>query len=185
MNDLQLHLPALEHKKTAEDFKKEFFDNHETVINGSALLDQLDYEEWLEYNIKNRDKSTASPNWVPATTFFAVRKQDNKIVGIIDIRHNLENEFLAEYGGHIGFSVRPTERKKGYATEMLMMALEYSKSLGLQKVMLGCFSDNIASIKTIEKCGGVLAETKMYSGDQGLKIHTAEEKLVNIYWICL
>ncbi len=122
---------------------------------------------------------------MPTTIFFAVRKQDNKIVGIIDIRHNLENEFLSEYGGHIGFSVRLTERKKGYATEMLKMALIYAKTLGLQKVMLGCFSDNIASIKTRVKCGGVLTETKMYSGDQGLKIHTAEEKLVNIYWICL
>ncbi len=161
MNELELQLPTLEHKERTEEFKKEFFDNNETVINGSALLDQLEYDEWLEYNIKNRDKSAASPNWVPATTFFAVRKKDNKIVGIIDIRHNLEHEFLAEYGGHIGLSVRPTERKKGYATEMLKMALIYAKTLGLQKVMLGCFSDNIASIKTIEKCGVVLTETKM------------------------
>jgi predicted acetyltransferase len=180
--ELELQLPALGHKKAAEDFKKEFFDNHETVINGSALLDQLNYEEWLEYNIKNRNKSTASPNWVPATTFFAFRKQDNKIVGIIDIRHNLENEFLAEYGGHIGFSVRPTERKKGYATEMLNIALKYAKSLGLKKVMLGCFSDNIASIKTIEKCGGVLTETKVYSGDK-LNMPDLQAKTVNIYWI--
>ncbi len=51
MNNIQLHLPALEHKKAAENFKKEFFDNGETVINGSALLDQLKYDEWLEYNI--------------------------------------------------------------------------------------------------------------------------------------
>ncbi len=106
-------------------------------------------------------------------------------MGIIDIRHNLENELLAEYGGHIGFSVRPSERKKGYATEMLKMALIYAKTLGLQKVMLGCFSDNIASIKTIVKCGGILTETKMYLGGQGLKIHEAQEKLVNIYWICI
>ncbi len=182
MHELQLQLPTLEHKKAAEDFKKEFFENGETVINGSALLDQLEYDEWLEYNIKNRDKSTASPNWVPATTFFAVREQDNKIVGIIDIRHNLDNKFLSEYGGHIGFSVRPTERKKGYATEMLKMALIYAKTLGLQKVMLGCFSDNIASIKTIVKCGGILTETKVYSGYK-LNIPDLQGKIVNIYWI--
>ena len=185
MNELELQLPTLEHKKAAEDFKREFFENHETVINGSALLDQMEYEEWLEYNIKNRHESTVSPNWVPATTFFAVRKQDNKIVGIIDIRHNLENEFLAKYGGHIGFSVRPNERKNGYATEMLKMALEYVRTLGLKKVMLGCFSDNITYIKTIVKCGGILTETKIFLYDQSLKIYDAQEKFVNIYWICL
>lgn len=185
MNELELQLPTLEHKKTAEDFKREFFENGETVINGSALLDQMEYEEWLEYNVKNRHKSTASPNWVPATTFFAVRKQDNKIVGVIDIRHNLENEFLAKYGGHIGFSVRPSERKKGYATQILKMGIEYAKSLGIKKLMLGCFSDNLPSIKTIEKCGGILTETKIYTGNLLLEIPDMEEKLVNIYWIDL
>ncbi len=62
MNDLQLQLPTLEHKKAAEEFKKEFFNNGVTVINGSALLDQMEYDEWLEYNIKNRDENTVSPN---------------------------------------------------------------------------------------------------------------------------
>ncbi len=63
MPELELQLPTLEHKERTEEFKKEFFENGETVINGSALLDQMEYEEWLEYNIKNRDKSTASPNF--------------------------------------------------------------------------------------------------------------------------
>ena len=65
---------------------------------------------------------------------------------------------------------------------MLNIALKYAKSLGLKKVMLGCFSDNIASIKTIEKCGGVLTETKVYSGDK-LNMPDLQAKTVNIYWI--
>ncbi len=185
MSELELQLPTAEHKKAAENFKNEFFKNLETVINGSALFDQMEYEPWLEHNIKNRQKSTVDPNWVPATTFFAVRKQDCKIVGMIDIRHNLKNEFLAQYGGHIGFSVRPSERKKGYGTEILKMGIEYAKSLGIKKMMLGCFSDNLPSIRTIVKCGGILKDTKLYSGGQLLKIHEMQEKLVNIYWIDL
>ncbi|MGE5604102.1 MAG: GNAT family N-acetyltransferase [Bacteroidota bacterium] len=107
------------------------------------------------------------------TTFLAIRKSDRKIIGIIDIRHNLGNKFLAEYGGHIGYAARPSERHKGYATQLLRMALKYGKSLNLTKVMLGCYADNIASIKTITKCGGVLTETKPY----------VDGKPMNVYWI--
>lgn len=185
MNALELQLPTIEHKIAAEDFKNEFFENQETVINGSALFDQMEYEQWLVLNTNNREGNIANNNWVPATTFFAVRKNDAKIVGMIDIRHNLQNDFLAQYGGHIGFSVRPTERKKGYATEILKMGIEYAKTLGIRKLMLGCFSDNLPSIKTIEKCGGKLTETKKYSDNQFYKISDAEEKIVNIYWIDL
>jgi len=185
MNDLELQLPTKEHKVAAENFKNEFFNHQETVIYGSALLDQMEYEQWLIHNTNNRQENTVTSNWVPATTFFAVRKNDQKIIGMIDIRHNLKNDFLAQYGGHIGLSVRPSERKKGYGTEMLKMGIDYAKGLGIEKLMLGCFSDNLPSIKTIEKCGGILTETKLYSGGQLLKIPDTQEKFVNIYWIVL
>ena len=112
MSELELQLPTLQHKIAAENFKREFLEMQEPVIYGSALFDQMDYEQWLTHNTNNRQESTVSIGWVTATTFFAVRKRDLKIVGMIDIRHNLENEFLAQYGGHIGYSVRPSERKK-------------------------------------------------------------------------
>lgn len=110
-----------------------------------------------------------------ASTFFAIRKSDEKIIGMIDIRHNLNNEFLAQFGGHIGYSVRPHERKKGYATVMLLQALDYVRHLDLHKVMLGCYSYNLASKKTIEKCGGKLAEVKPY----------LDGKSMDVYWITL
>lgn len=185
MNELELQLPTLEHKKAAEDFKSEFFENQETVINGSALFDQMEYEQWLVHNTNIREGNIVNNNWVPATTFFAVRKNDLKIVGMIDIRHNLKNDFLAQYGGHIGFSVRPGERKKGYGTEILKIGIEYAKFLGIRKLMLGCFSDNLPSIKAIEKCGGKLTETKIFSDNQLLIISDAKNKIVNIYWIDL
>jgi len=180
MNDIDLQIPTLLHKAAAEDFKNEFIEAQEHFIPGSAMFDQMEYEQWLTHNTNNRCECTVSSGWVVATTFFAVRRHDNKIIGMIDIRHHLGNDFLAQYGGHIGFSVCPGERKKGYATEILKMGLEYTKSLNIEKVMIGCFSDNIPSIRTIEKCGGVLSETKHYTeGD----IPYADGKLIKIYWI--
>jgi len=179
MNKIELQLPTLHHKAAAENFKTEFFENQEHEIPGSAMLDGMEYEQWLTFNENNRKENTVSRGWVAATTFFAVRKLDNKIIGIIDIRHNLENEFLAQFGGHIGYSVCPSERKKGYATDILKMGLDYAKSLNIKEVMIACFSDNIASIRTIEKCGGIFSESKYYTDGN---IPYFNEKIINIYY---
>jgi len=177
MNEIELQLPTMSHKTTAENFKNDFFEIHEHVIPGSAMFDQMEYEQWFIHNANNRHENTVSSGWVVATTFFAVRKCDQKIIGMIDIRHNLGNDFLTQYGGHIGFSVCPGEREKGYATQMLKMGLEYAKSLNIEKVMIGCYSDNIPSIGTIEKCGGILSETKPFN------MPNEDGKFVNIYWL--
>jgi len=175
MNDVVLVLPTKKHESKANEFKKEFFKYGEKVINGSGLLDQLEYKEWLEHTERYRKAETAGDDWVPSTTFLAVRKEDGKIVGIIDIRHHIQHPFLLEYGGHIGYAVRPTERRKGYASKILGLALEYARAIGLDKVMLGCYTDNEGSIKTIQKYGGKLAEEKPYS----------DGKQMYIYWINL
>lgn len=163
MKKIKLVYPKLEDKIRAEEFKLEFFENGENIINGSALFDELSYEDWLNHLRKSASKDTVDEGWVPASTFFAVRKTDNKIVGIIDIRHEL-NDFLRAYGGHIGYAVSPNEREKGYATEMLQLALQYAKELGMKKVVLGCLQSNIPSQKTIEKCNGKVTSIKKYKG---------------------
>lgn len=173
MKTLELVRPTKHYRDLAEELKQEYFQNGETVIHGSALLDQLDYDAWLDHIRCNGSSDTVKPGWVPADSFFALRKRDGRIIGMIDIRHNLDNEFLANYGGHIGYAVRPGERGKGYAAHMLRMALDHARRLGLSKVMLGCNADNIASMKTIEKCGGVRTETK--ACDDGRTMH--------IFWI--
>lgn len=94
------------------------------------------------------------------------------MIGMIDIRCYL-NEFLENYGGHTGYDVRPSERQKGYAIQMLQMAFEYADSLGLTKVMLACDIENDASRKTILKCGRIL----------GKEITYIEEETIQIYWI--
>lgn len=94
------------------------------------------------------------------TTFLALRKESGRaegiphIVGNIEIRHRL-NPALEELGGHIGYSVRPSERRKGYAVRMLRETLAFARGLGLERVMLDCDADNTGALKTILKCGGV------------------------------
>lgn len=173
MDKIRLIAPTIEHKDAAEEYKKEFFENGEEIINGSALLDKLEYTEWLKHVHNNSRPETVSADWVVSDTFFAARESDGRIVGIIDIRHNLDNDFLTQYGGHIGYSVRPGERRKGYVAEMLCHALLHSKALGLAKVMLGCYSDNLASKKTIIKNGGKLTEIKPFM----------DGNMMDIYWI--
>ncbi|MDR0461675.1 MAG: GNAT family N-acetyltransferase [Nitrososphaerota archaeon] len=175
MSEIDLQIPTIHHKAEAENFKNEFFEAQEQVINGSALLDQMDYEPWLINITNNRQENTIKSGWVVSDTFFAVNKLDNRIIGIIDIRHNLNNDALKKYFGHIGYAVRPSERKKGYATKILKMGLEYAKTLHIEKVMLSCYTDNTASIKTIERCNGKLTETKPYT----------DGKPLNTYWIKL
>lgn len=174
MKNIKLVLPDKNMVNEANDFKNSFFREGEYIINGSALFDHLNFYEWLEMNEANRNQATVRADWVQATTFFAVRENDNKIVGIIDIRHNLNNMFLATYAGHIGYSVVPEERNKGIAVQMLTLAKCYCEELGLDKVMLSTASTNTASIKTILKCGGVLTDVVPYN-----------DALLNIYWIDL
>lgn len=112
--------------------------------------------------MRNTRPETVREDWAVATTFFAFRLSDGKLLGMIDVRHNLAVPFLKEYGGHIGYAVRPTERRKGYGVRMLRLALDYCRALGIQAARLGCYSDNIPSIRTIERCGGVRMEEKKY-----------------------
>ena len=160
---LRLIRPSKEHELQALDFKQEFFDNNERVINGSELLDQMDsYEEWLTSVTNNACEETVNPAWVITDTFFAVDKSD-KIVGIIDLRHTL-NDFLKDFG-NCGYSVRPSERRKGYATEMLKQILEVAKRSGMDELHLSVERDNEPSIKTIKSNGGVYERSFVFENE--------------------
>ena len=104
-----------------------------------------DYHDF-EYYLENLEtKEGEKPGFVPDSVF----------VGAVNIRHNL-NESLYKSGGHIGDGIRPSERKKGYATAMIGLALEKCKELGINKVLMTCDKTNIGSAKSIINNGGVL-----------------------------
>ena len=134
-------------------------------MDGTSALDRYDDPaEWLNHVRALEKPETCPPNLVTATLFVAVRKTNFGIVGMIDLRHRL-NDFLAEYGGHIGYSVRPDERRKGYAKRMLALVLEEARGRGISRVLITCDDDNVASARTIEANGGVFERTACLDGE--------------------
>ena len=135
------------------------------IINGSAGLDRFSsIEIWFEELKKRSCEDTVPKGLVPSSTYLAVREKDNYIVGMIDIRHYL-NEYLTQAGGHIGYGVRKTERNKGYAKQMLKLALEKCKELKIKKVLITCDEDNIASEKVILSANAKLEDIRNVDGE--------------------
>lgn len=177
-SNIVLVKPGEEHEEQLIKYKEEFFNIGEKIIHASSRWDQMDdYKEWLKDLESHYKFETITDNWTVHTNFLGVRESDNKIIGMIDIRHELTNDRLRNYAGHIGYAVRPTERRKGYATEMLRKALEYCKNeIKLDRVMITCAKENEGSRKTILNAGGKL-EREYYAEEYG--------ENVQIYWINL
>ena len=174
MYRLYLKIPGPEDKVQVMSYRQAHYDSGETVINGCGGLDKVDaYEAWLARLQCNSCDETVLPGLVPASTFLAVLAEDGRVVGMIDIRHRL-NEYLRKLGGHVGYGLHPDERGKGYGTEMLALGLEECRKLGLEKVLLTCNKDNIASASVMLKNGAVL-ENEVPDG----------EKTIQRYWIAL
>ena len=160
---INLVRPTLKHKEDALEFKKEFFEHGENVINGSEMLDNMDsYDNWLNSVLNNANPDKVNPDWVLTDTFFAV-DDAGKIIGIVDFRHELKG-FLVDFG-HTGYSVRPTERRKGYATEILSQIKQIAKEAGLSALQLSVERKNEPSVKTILKNAGKLQRSFEYEGE--------------------
>ena len=154
--------------KYAEDiwaFRQEIIDcdaQNEDQFAGCLSLDECkNAEEWI--NICKLSKSEATCNdvgtEVPSHTYLAVRVSDDKVVGVIDLRHHINHPILGTWGGHCGYSVRPSQRGKGYAKEMLRLNIQNAKSMGIDKLLVTCDARNEASENTILANGGVYEST--------------------------
>lgn len=161
---IRLVRPVIELKNSAIAFRQEFFDHGESVINGSELFDKTEsYDDWLKAVTDNANEETVDPNWVVTDTFFALDEND-KIIGIIDLRHTL-NDFLKDFG-NCGYSVRPSERRKGYATQMLSLVKALARDIGLSELHLSVERDNEPSLKTIIANGGKYERSFEFEGEQ-------------------
>ena len=159
MEQLKLIQATREYGDQVMDYKREFQATGDSM-DGTGALRRIDTaEEWFAHNDSLSDPATLPEGRVVSTQFLTIRETDGRLVGMLQVRHYL-NDYLEQFGGHIGYSVRPSERRKGYATEQLRQALIWCKEeLGLDKVLITCLADNEASRRTILAHGGVYENT--------------------------
>lgn len=139
-------------------YRQEFLDAGDSMDGTGPLRRIGNPEEYIKTCAEYEDPDQVPPHLVPATQFLFVRKSDDKLVGMIQVRHRF-NDYLEKYAGHIGYSVRPSERRKGYAKEMLRMALPFCREIGIDRVLITCIDGNIGSEKTILANGGLYEYT--------------------------
>lgn len=178
MDKFFLEIPTINRKQEALDYLQEFV-KYNSDLNGTGDMDRclegITYEEWLlELEKSENIEYSNRMNRCPSKTFFVVRENDNRIVGMINIRYNISKEKLETWASHIGYGIRPTERQKGYAKIALYLGLLEEQKIGEERILLKCDVDNIGSNRTILALGGKLEKTEPSEYDS---------TMINYYWI--
>ena len=172
LENVRLIEPTIELESEFFAMIKEFKIEGREVIDGIGSIDVKNFKNSIK-QAKNHAKGIGLPDgWVPASTYWLICQ--NRIVGTCNLRHEL-NEFLRKFGGHVGFSVRPSERKKGFGTLMLGLLLGKAQELGIMRALVTCDDNNIASARVIEKNDGKFVD----------KVTNDSEVLIRRYWIDL
>ena len=171
INEIKLVRLTKEYQSQLEEMLDEWVNFNDTNHSPWAIF-KNDYHNF-DYYLENIDSDTPKNGWVPNSVFFALDTKRNIFVGAIDIRHYLNEKLLLD-GGHIGDGVRPSERRKGYATEIIRLGLIECKKLGIDRVLIVCDKDNIGSKKSILNNNGVLENEVIVDG-----------KIEQRYWIDL
>ena len=172
MDLFYLEEPTINRKEEALEYLNELVE-YGSEINGTGSMDKClngwTYEDFLIENEKRKESNYAySINRCPSKTFFFIRKSDNKIIGMISVRYDITDEFIRLGASHIGYSIRPTERRKGYNKIQLYLGLLEEKKLGENKIVMECSEDNIGSNKSILALGGILEKSKLDKTDNNI-----------------
>lgn len=168
--------PNISRKNEAINFINEFYE-YGSKINGVGGLTRYldDYEGWLK-KLEEDCRREATEDKVPTRTYFFIRVDDNRIIGMANIRTKL-NQKLMNFGGNIGYCIRPTERKNGYNKVNLYLALKVCKECGIKKALLDADKGNPASWRTMESLGAVLEEEKC--------VESCDKDIVRFYSIAV
>lgn len=169
---IHLRQPEAFDREQVMAYRKEFLAIDSRMDGTCALNEYDDFDAWLANVRRYSSPETTPAGKVPSTQYLALDENEH-LVGMVNLRHCL-NDYLMEFGGHIGYSVRPADRKNGYAIQMLKLALDEAKALGIDRVRIACDRYNIASAKTIQANGGVL---------DGERYDPQDSTLTQRYWI--
>ena len=156
--NMELRRPRLADKETVLEMMEEFEQTQSAHDGGFWDAENFDYEEWLESNQNHEMGINLPEGWVPDIQLVAFAK-DGKVVGFLNLRLRL-NDFLLEEGGHIGYSIRPFERGKGYAKESLRQGLKIAKEKNIKRALVTCSTENPASRAVILANGGQLEDVR-------------------------
>lgn len=174
MEKLKLIKPTIDHKEQIIQIMQEFFDDNTNFYWSWWLKKFVDNYDWrLKYLKESESEDTIIEWYVPGIQYVLLREFDNKIIGFINLRLKI-NDALLQHWGHIWYSIRPSERKKHYATAQLFTVLEFYRNLWIEKVLLTCDKSNIWSAKTIQNCWWIL-ENEI--------IDPVDWELIQRYWI--
>ena len=165
-DDFMLIEPTEEYADQIDEFRVEFLDWRNTFSGFASLLRMGDAKKWIEWCRRQKNPALVDPDRVTATQYLYIRKSDNRLVGLIQVRHYFD-EFLEKYGGNIGYSVRPDERRKGIGRLMFRAVLPECRALGLEKVIACCRDGNVGAENTIRANGGELINT-VYEPNRGI-----------------
>lgn len=164
MNEIRLVTPSTEYSAEIMALRAEMLEANSDFAGCGELKGRETASEWLAVLEMLKSEQTVPNGYAPSSSFLAVRVEDSRVVGIIELRHRIDTPVLSTWGGHIGFSVRPSERNKGYAKEMLRLMLIVCKQRGYTEVLLTCNSDNGASERVILKNGGIFEREVLVDG---------------------
>lgn len=175
MEKFYLEEPSLERRNDVKEYIEEHFKYNSNIAGDSGLEEEyIDYEKWLYKMELLKDSKTCPNNMCIGREYFLIRESDNKLVGMINLRWNL-NEWMQQFGGHIGYGIRPTERRKGYNKISLYLCLLKAKEFGIDRVLLTADDNNQGSVKTIKALGGILENKILNYNDENI--------LMGRYWI--
>ena len=155
---MELRRPTLADKETILNMMAEFEQIQSAHDGGFWDAENFDYEEWLETNLNKEMGIKLPKNRVPSIQFVLFDKSDHAL-GFLNLRLRL-NEGLLNHAGHIGYSIRPSERGKGYAKESLQQGLQIAKEKNIKRALVTCSTENPASRAVILANGGKLEDVR-------------------------